>query len=213
MMKTLIAIPCMDLVHVQFMRSLLMLNTNGHEICYEMVSGSLIYSARNQLLESAKKVKADRILWFDSDMQIPTDALQRLSKDIDDGCEIVSGLYFKRKPPFTPVVYRECYVQRTEEGLLLPTATEYSDYPKDSLFEVAAFGFGCVMMTVEAASKVTDELGLAPFMPAAGFGEDLSFCMRAHHVGLHLWCDSRVKCGHIGYKTFTEKDYRGENDA
>ena len=212
-MRTLIAIPCMDMVHVQFMRSLLLLNTNGTDIYYEIASGSLIYDARNRLLSTAKKIGADRILWLDSDMQIPTDALQILAKDIDDGCDIVSGLYFQRKPPFAPVIFSECCVQMLDNGQKMPLASKYLDYPKDSLFEVEAFGFGCVLMTVEAATKVTDMLGMMPFMPTAGFGEDLSFCMRAKHAGLKLWCDSRVKCGHVGYRTYTEEDYRGDNDG
>ena len=203
----------MDMVHVQFMRSLLLLNTNGTDIYYEIASGSLIYDARNRLLSTAKKIGADRILWLDSDMQIPTDALQILAKDIDDGCDIVSGLYFQRKPPFAPVIFSECCVQMLDNGQKMPLASKYLDYPKDSLFEVEAFGFGCVLMTVEAATKVTDMLGMMPFMPTAGFGEDLSFCMRAKHAGLKLWCDSRVKCGHVGYRTYTEEDYRGDNDG
>lgn len=212
-MRTLIAIPCMDLVHVQFMRSLLLLNTNGTEIYYEIASGSLIYDARNRLLQTAKAIGADRIFWLDSDMQIPTDALQMLSKDIDEGCEIVSGLYHGRRPPYAPIIFKECCVKKLETGELLPTADKYLDYPKDDLFKVAAFGFGCVLMTMNAAEKVMSELGKMPFMPTAGFGEDLSFCMRANHVGIELWCDSRVKCGHIGYRTYTDQDYRGEDDG
>ena len=212
-MKTLIAIPCMDLVHVQFMRSLLLLNTNGHEINYEIKAGSLIYDSRNQLLQTALKIKADRIFWLDSDMQIPMDALQILSKDIDEGCDIVSGLYFQRKPPHAPVIFDQCYIHQEEDGPKWPTATKYLNYPKDSLFEVAAFGFGCCLMTTDAALKVTDNLGMMPFMPVAGFGEDLSFCMRAASVGLKLWCDSKVKCGHIGYKSYTDQDWGGVFDA
>ena len=212
-MKTLIAIPCMDMVHVNFMRSLLLLNTNGHEIFYEIVVGSLIYDSRNRLLQTAKNVGADRIFWLDSDMRIPTDALQMLSKDMDEGCDIVSGLYMQRKGRHEPVIFSECTCQKLDNGQLLPLATKYYDYPKDSLFEVEAFGFGCVLMSMEAANKVVGELGLMPFMPTAGFGEDLSFCMRARHAGIRLWCDSRVKCGHIGYQEFTEEDYRGDNDG
>lgn len=203
----------MDMVHAQFMRSLLMLNTNGHEINYEIVAGSLIYDSRNRLLQTALRIGADRIFWLDSDMQIPTDALQVLSKDIDDGCDIVSGLYFQRKDLHAPVIFKECYIMQEEDGPKWPTATKYFDYPKDSLFEVQAFGFGCCLMTIDAVKKVVDNLGMMPFMPVAGFGEDLSFCMRAQNVGLKLWCDSRVKCGHIGYKSFTEQDYRGEDNA
>ena len=209
-MKTLIAIPCMDTVHVQFMRSLLLLNTTGTDIYYEIASGSLIYDARNRLIQTADRIGADRIFWLDSDMKIPTDALQMLSKDIDDGCEIVSGLYHGRRPPYEPIVFNECCIIEQKDGFKWPTATKYLDYPKDSLFECQAFGFGCVLMTVDAVRKITDNLGMMPFMPIGGFGEDLSFCIRANTVGLKLWCDSRVKCGHIGYWTYTEEDYKGE---
>ena len=208
-MKTMILIPCMDMVHTAFVRSLLLLNTAGHEIMYSIHSGSLVYDSRNQLLDAAKKAKVDRLLWLDSDMDIPMDALQKLSADIDSGCDIVSGLYFKRKPPFSPVIYKECCLQELVQGQVLPIANTYKDYPKDSLFEVEAFGFGIVMMTLDAATKITGELGLMPFMPVGGFGEDLSFCMRAKHVGLKLWCDSRVKCGHVGLHTYTEDDFDG----
>ena len=209
-MKTLIAIPCMDLVHVRFMRSLLLLNTNGTQVNYEIASGSLIYDARNRLLQTAMNIGADRILWLDSDMLLPVDTLQILSKDIDDGCEIVSGIYHQRKPPFAPVIFDECCIRTDGDGKKWPTASKYLDYPKEALFEIQACGFGCVLMTVDAAKKVTDQLGMMPFMPVAGFGEDLSFCIRAQSVGLKIWCDSRVKCGHIGYKTYTDEDYEGE---
>lgn len=209
-MKTMILIPCMDMVHTAFMRSLLMLNTAGHDITYGIHSGSLIYDARNKLLDAAKKANVDQILWFDSDMLIPVNTLQLLTEDIKAGCDIVTGLYFKRKKPYEPVIYKECEIQQITPDQLLPLAAPYDDYPKNQLFEVQAFGFGCVLMTMEAANKVVGELGLMPFMPVAGFGEDLSFCMRARHVGLKLWCDSRVSLGHVGQYTFTEVDYNGK---
>lgn len=208
-MKVLIAIPCMDTVPVQFLKSLVTLETDGAEICYELASGSLIYDSRNNLLETAKKVNADRIMWFDSDMVFQPDTLRRLGEDIDNGCEIVSGLYFGRRPPSNPIIFSDCDIVQITPNQILPLSTRFLDYPKDELFEVAGFGFGCVLMTTEAASKVTDDMGLYPFMPLGGFGEDLSFCIRAKRAGIKLWCDSRVKCGHVGYKEFTEADFCG----
>lgn len=205
-MKTLIAIPCMDMMPTPFVRSLLFLN-KGADDRVILSSGSLVYDARNQLLEKAIRYEFDRILWLDSDMDVPTFTMDMLHKDIDAGHEIVSGLYFKRRQPFAPVVYKECCLKE-ENGAKIPTAECYTDYPKDTLFECAAFGFGCVMMTVDAAKKIVDNLGPMPFMPVGGFGEDMSFCMRARHVGIQLWCDSRLKAGHVGYKTFDENDFK-----
>lgn len=200
-MKTMILIPCMDMVHARFMRSLLLLDKVG-DVSYAMHYGSLIYDSRNQLIQAAKDEGVDRILWFDSDMDIPMNAMRILSEDLDNGYEIVSGIYWKRKEPYTPTIFSDCDVVKLDNGQLLPFHEVYADYPKDQIFEVAAFGFGCVMMSMEAACKVTGEFGLMPFMPTAGFGEDLSFCMRARKAGIKLWCDSRVRCGHIGQKIY-----------
>ena len=196
-MKTLIAIPCMDTVPVQFMQSLLYLEKIG-DVRTAIESGSLIYDSRNLLLETAIHGEFDRILWFDSDMEFQPDTMQRLCNDIDDsGCDIVSGLYIKRKPPFDPVIFSECCL-RQEGEWKMPSHKCYKDYPRDQLFEVEAFGFGCVMMTMDAVKKITDAFGTRLFMPLPGFGEDLSFCMRARNVGIKLWCDSRIVLGHIG---------------
>lgn len=206
-MKTMILIPCMDMVHTVFMHSLLLLDKPA-DTMYAINKSSLIYDARNQLLEAAKQNSVDRLLWLDSDMALPMLAMRDLSRDLDEGCGIVTGLYFKRKSPYSPVIYKECRLDR-EDGKLLPVAETYTDYPKNQIFEVAAFGFGCCMMTMEAAMTVLDRFGMMPFMPVGGFGEDLSFCLRAREAGLKLYCDSRVRCGHVGNVIFNEENCKG----
>ena len=206
-MKLIILIPCMDMVHTAFMRSLLMLNTVGHDVTYGISSGSLIYDSRNKLLETAKKSGADSLLWVDSDMDLPMNTIQQLSADIDAGCAIVSGLCFKRKPPYTPCIYKQCEIQQIGDGKVVPLATIYEDYPKHDLFEVEAHGGACVMMTMEAVERITKAYGPYPYIPVGGFGEDLSFCMRARAAGIKLYCDSRIRPGHVGLYTYTEADY------
>lgn len=199
-MKTMICIPCMDMVHTRFMRSLLLLDKVG-DVVYGIHQGSLVYDSRNRLLEAATAENVDRLLWFDSDMEIPYNTMRLLSEDLDAGHEIVSGLYYKRKEPGGPVIYKECKILQMPPERLMPLATPYTDYPENSVFEVEAFGFGCVMMSADAVRTITEQYGKMPFMPVGGFGEDLSFCMRAMKAGVKLWCDSRVKLGHIGQKT------------
>ena len=131
---------------------------------------------------------------------------------MDAGYEIVSGLYFKRKPPFSPVIYKECRLDQVGPSLI-PIANAYTDYPKNEIFEVDAFGFGCVMMTMDAVRTVIRRFGIMPFMPVGGFGEDLSFCLRAKESGLKLYCDSRIRLGHVGYRTYTDQDYEVTSNA
>ena len=208
---TVIAIPCMDSMPVHFVQSLLFMDRPEDTRCV-LASGSLVYDSRNELLRMAKEADADRILFVDSDMQFEPDLLTRLGEDIDNGCEIVAPLCFKRKPPFTPVIYSQMYLKE-EDGKKIPTAQIIHDYPPADLFPVEAVGFGCVLMTMDAVKKVTDKFGQWPFMPAAGFGEDMSFCMRAREAGVQIWCDSRVRVGHVGYYTFGEYDYKKHREG
>ena len=203
-MKTLIAIPCMDMVHTTFMSSLLALEKIG-EVRFAINCSSLIYDARNGLLHRAIAEGCDRILWLDSDMVFEPDLLKRLSADLDEGREYVSALFFKRKMPVKPCIYTEMgYVK--EDGKVTPRAVCYEDYPRDSIFEVAASGLAAVMMTVDLAKRVIERIGI-PFSPQLGFGEDLTFCMNARQVGATLWCDSRIKVGHTGFCVLGEENY------
>lgn len=205
-MRTMIAIPCMDMVHTVFMRSLLTMDKVG-SIQYGIACSSLIYDARNTLAKQAVRENYDRILWLDSDMEFQPDFMKQLSADMDDGREFVSGLYFKRKAPIQPVVYREVgYWHNEEEGSVTPIALPYDDYPRDSLFRVKGTGFGGVMVSVDLVKRVAEKFG-QPFSPILGFGEDLSFCKRVEEVGGEMWCDSRAKMGHVGMGTITEALY------
>lgn len=203
-MKTLIAIPCMDMIHTTFFKSMIALERVG-ECKYGMTQSSLIYAARNTLARQAVAEDFDRVLWFDSDMDIPPDAMKRLSQDIDEGREFVSGIYFKRTLPTAPVLYNELgYFD--DEGHVTPVAKPYHDYPRDQIFEIQAAGFGCVMMTVDLIRKVNAKFG-QPFSPMMGFGEDLSFCARVLQLGIPMYCDSRIKCGHVSAQLVTEESF------
>lgn len=212
-MKTLICIPCMDMVHTEFMKSLLGMRRVG-DTKYTISCSSLIYDARNNMARRAVKEGFDRVLWLDSDMSFEPDLMERLSARLDEGKDFVSGIYFTRKAPVRPVLYKECgYYEK--DGEVSPVAIWYDDYPRDSLFKVEATGFGGVMMTTDLIKRVADRFGL-PFAPMLGFGEDLSFCGRVSQVGGEMWVDSTIKMGHVGLGTITEDVYlsqKGEQDA
>ena len=213
-MRTLIAIPCMDMVHTIFMKSLLGMEKVG-EVQFQISCSSLIYDARNGLLRRAIEGNFDRILWLDSDMDFQPDLMKRLSEDMDEGREYVSALFFKRKAPIKPCIYSELAYIRGENEKLTPIAVCMEDYPKDQIFEVAASGLAAVMMSVDLAKRVQAKFG-QPFSPQIGFGEDLTFCGRAKQVGAQLWCDSRIKVGHVGMGVISESTYlsqRSDNHA
>ena len=203
-MKTLVAVPCLDMVQTSFMKSLLrLMSVDETQISFRV--SSLVYDSRNLLAGEAVSQGYDRILFLDSDMVFQPDLLIRLSKDMDEGRDYVCGLFFRRKPPYKPVIYKDLHYHR--DGLKLDMKLEpYLDYPQNEIFEVAGSGFGAVMMTTELVNKVGDKFGY-PFSPEMGFGEDLSFCWRVKQLGIPMYCDSSVKVGHVGMGTISEETY------
>lgn len=214
-MKTLIAIPCMDTMPVGFVQSLLYLEKGNCSVLFK--PNSLIYDARNLISLTAIENNIDRVLWLDSDMMFQPDTLKRLHADLDDASSIerpqmVTGLYFKRDGTGTPVIYRELDEPTTDEnGNPVRHIQEYTYYPKDSVFTVNGCGFGCVLTSVKLLKKVWDKFGPA-FAPFPWAGEDISFCYRVKQLGYDIWCDSRVKCGHIGTYVFTEDTFRKDDE-
>jgi GT2 family glycosyltransferase len=194
-MKTLIAVPFMDYLEADFVECLTnLLIAHEGEVDVKYLKASLVYDARNQLVKFAReKGGYDYVLWLDSDMTFEPDLLDRLLEDIE-GRQAVTGLCFGRRPPFNPCIYKELDV-KTEGKLITPFRTVYDDYPRDSIFEVEACGFACVLMRMD----ILEAMGIygVPFFPVAGLGEDLTFCWRARKLDIKFHCDSRLKIGHI----------------
>ena len=202
-MKFLIAIPCMDSVATGFAESLLNLEKPGDtKVCFK--TGSLIYDSRNLLSLTAMEGEFDRVLWLDSDMSVPPDALARLAIDMSyTDADMVTGLYFRRKFPVTPVIFRDVDSPKEINGTMTAQVDCYKDYPKESLFQVGACGFGCVLMKVDLLKKLWKDYG-PPFSPVMWAGEDITFCWHVKQAGGKIMCDSKVKCGHIGSITYGE---------
>lgn len=202
-MNIMIAVPCMDMMHTDFVISLTGLAHDGNA-SFIYSRSSLVYDSRNRLANMAIDGGFDRVLWLDSDMRFDRDILQRLSADLDRGLDMVCGLYVTRRLPVQTAIFSEIGYQ-TEGDKARPVAKNYVGYPKDQLFEIAACGFGGVLMNTSLLKDVRDRYGL-PFSPVLGFGEDISFCLRVKELGKKMFCDSSVKLGHIGTHEYTEAD-------
>lgn len=200
-MRTMIAVPCMDMVHTCFFASMLSLRKpEGTEVA--VASCSLIYEARHTLACKAMNDGFDRVLWLDSDMNFQPDLMERLSVDMDQGLDFVCGLYFTRKNPVRPCVYEICHPTEGRNGETLPTAESFLEIP-DGLFEIEGCGFGAAMMTVDLIRSC----GPLPFFPTDGYGEDLAFCRKARDAGYRLYCDGRIKVDHIGTSVINESTW------
>ena len=192
--RVMIAVPCLNNVHIKFVSSLIALlfhRIDNVEYRLQFVTDSLTYTARNELAAMAMEEKVDYVLWIDADMVFPADSLERL---LSHKLDMVTALYYKRRGKHEPVIY----------DLELQGIT---NIPNDVVFmQVGACGFGMVLMRREVLERTTDKHHLL-FHPDYDLSEDLSFCRRWRDCGGKIYCDSSLKLGHMGEKEITEGDW------
>lgn len=199
----------MDEVPVNFAQALAMLQkVDNTAIAFQ--AGSLVYTSRNELAKHAIQMEADYVLWLDSDMVFEPSLLKdMLSTMKENDINFLTGAYFKRVEPYTPVLYDKL---RLEGNFCNYHSLE--EIP-EGLFEVEGCGFGCVLMSLDVILSVLGKFAQA-FQPINGMGEDLSFCYRARECGFAIWCDPSIKLGHVA-KTIVTKQffetYRGAKNG
>lgn len=150
------------------------------------------------------------IMWVDSDIQAPSDAISRLIFTARVyGLDFVSGVYHHRGGDFQPVFY-DWYVPTLQERWFKGRRDGFVQcdvYPMKAIAPKAGCGFGFVWTSrrlIEAVKWHPDwrEKHGAWFPDtrdsSAGFGEDLSFCKFARDIGIQLYVDTGIQVGHTG---------------
>ena len=197
-MKVAICVPCRDTVMTGFAFDLAKLCAyegvtrcaKGGSLMIYQVPGTLIFNQRERLAEEAIKDGADAILWVDSDMRFPKDALEiLLSRDLP----IVGVNATTRRFPVVPTALDI----DPETGNLVKVQSK----GKTGLEQVMGVGFGMVLIKKEvflAAQKPwfwfeqTDKGGT--------IGEDIYFCAKAFDAGFQTVIDHdlSIHIRHIG---------------
>ena len=197
-MKVAICVPCRDTVMTGFAFDLAKLCAyegvtrcaKGGSLMIYQVPGTLIFNQRERLAEEAIKDGADAILWVDSDMRFPKDALEiLLSRDLP----IVGVNATTRRFPVKPTALD---IDPETNDLV-----KVDSKGKTGLEQVMGVGFGMVLIkkeVFEAAQKPwfwfeqTDKGGT--------IGEDIYFCAKAFDAGFQTVIDHDLSMHirHIG---------------
>lgn len=196
-MKLLIAIPALDYINVEFMDCLVKLvvrlKNDGVDFEVKILSGTLVYAARDKLAHHAIDGSTTHVLWLDADMIFSDDLLEDL---MFSGKSFVTGICHARRKPYMPCFFKS-----------LSPVDRFDDYPTSDIFEVAGCGMACVLMEARILFDVMLKYGTC-FCPTKELGEDLAFCQKARSMGYHIYADPSVVIGHIGHTTIYPDDYR-----
>lgn len=195
-MNILIGIPSKDKIEIETAISIANLDWDGHCITYAHADGAGVYGvaqARNKLVDKALEGNYDYLLMIDGDMIVPEDAIKHL---LDPPVEIVTGCARYKNDSRRSPLFR---FTQDEEGA---STWKWDEIPAGR-FEIASGGVACAMIDVNLFRRfnrpwfVWQELNDGTYC-----GEDIGFYDHLHQAGVKTYADGRVKCGHIGRKTY-----------
>lgn len=200
-MKILIGIPCVDdipFMNVACMSSFLL--STKHTVIPYFVNGSLVYDARNSIVQKSIECKADYVMFIDDDIVFPIDGIDKL---IAHNKDIVSGLYFgRREGRNEPIAYKRLYPYNIfRKGAKIDIIDDV-----DTFQEVRGVGMGFCLIKTDVLRKILKHYP-TPFEPMKCMGEDLSFCYRARRLGYKVYVDPSIQLGHCGMKVYGAQDY------
>lgn len=187
-------------------------NPGKYEFYQAAVGRVLTPLARERLTEWAQLQGCDLMLMCDDDMLVPYDLFERLHETmVKHQADVVAALAFTRVAPHFPVIYR---VNEGYDAVAHKPFYEreiVKNYPKDTVVECDAVGFGSVLINLHMVKKMKKPY----FMSTTGAGEDIWFCYSAKkEANAKIVMDTRVKLGHIGNPpVIWEADYERINNV
>lgn len=197
--KILVAVPTVGQVEIDYVNSIIRLihATKNIEVVHS--SGSLVYAARNSFVKDAIDGKYSHLCFIDSDMVFNADALNVLLHHDKD---VISGSIFTRVPPYKPCFYEKLRLGEPGEVICEPVKEM-----KDGVQEVEGCGTAFLLIKTKVLQDIIEKHNMYPFQPIPGYGEDLSFCIRARQCGYKVFVDNDLTIGHIGKVVVTRSAY------
>jgi hypothetical protein len=163
--------------------------------------GSMLAQQRDNIVIAARQQKCSHILFLDSDMLFPRNALHRLYSHQRD---VVSTNCVIKKLPASPT------------ASLLDGSKLYTDADSEGLVEVGRVGFAVALIKLDIFDKITRPYHHNEWIPEVQHqcGEDVYLCEKLKKAGFKIYIDQELshEVGHIGTFIFTH-DFVGSKIA
>jgi hypothetical protein len=170
----------------------------GGEIEVFAVKGFMVPEQRSRCVAEAWRWNATHVLWVDSDMCFPPDALLRL---LHHGKAVVGVNYPRKMFPPIPTAYVDNAVE---------TGALYTTDEKSGLEEVKHCGFGLLLCEIGVFDRLAEDLPLFAFEPQPPYftrfcTEDVYFCrkLKKHGITVYIDHDLSREVTHVGDVAFT----------
>jgi hypothetical protein len=190
------------MVAVQMMGLVLEGGRKGYLAGAVFTQGALLDEARNRLVAQAfeSNPAITHIMWVDSDMLLPADAIERL---LSHDKPVVGGVYHQKEAPYRPVAYD-----------LEPYRVLDVSFADGRMRQVGGTGLGCLLVRASVYMQMSQHYNdVRWYEPSYQVGEDVHFFTRCREIGVEVWLDGSLKCGHVRDSAVTNDDWERERRA
>lgn len=148
-----------------------------------------IINNRQKIIDRVLERNYDYLLFLDTDIIPPEDVIIRL---LSHKKYIVTGVYpglmkIQGKVRIAPVIYEFSQKKDYFKPIAINAVLD------DEFKEIAACGFGCVLISKRVLEKVR-----LRYNKELGSGEDIPFCRDARELcGFQTFVDTSIKCTHV----------------
>ena len=150
---------------------------------------AIVADARNMGVDFARQIGATFLLFIDSDIIFPRDALQRL---LVRNLDVVGASYSRRTPPLHAL------------GEISPQQPAHA---QSGLVLMTRMPAGFLLVRTSVFDDLTRPIFRfrADEQSGTNVSEDYDFCDRLRLAGRKIWCDRQLtsELGHIGQQIFT----------
>lgn len=162
-----------------------------HALMVAPKNGPYLDENREACMRDAIQANADFLVFIDTDMVFPPDAVDRL---LAHGKDVIGANYYEKRLPLVSTVK----LFGTDGEMADDGKFVQQEMPPEP-FRCAGLGAGLMAIRVSRVAA----LMAAPYFAFADrkgqrMGEELSFCERARHAGLEVWCDPTIPVLHVG---------------
>lgn len=187
-MKILIAVPTFETIEPEVFKAIYNLDPCSHDLTFDFVKGYDVAIARNEIAKLTQRGGFDHVLMVDSDTIVPRDTLRLM---LDPPADVVLGV---------------CPRKNTKDGktaIIKPGATGYHDsyYYSDlpaARTRVKGGGFACALVRANVFTRLDPPwFQYVTNADTSTLSEDYYFCQNCGNMGVEVYMEPRVRCGHL----------------